>query len=95
MTFEPETPISAKPVFVNVSSGLILISAAVLGLHRRGLHHVAAIVFVVATLIAILAGVQAFRDAPHEAGDRPVLVQFCGLLVALGFLMKMPVPTVP
>lgn len=46
-------------------------------------------------LIAILAGVQAFRHAPNAAGDRPVLVQFCGLFVALGFLMKMPVPTVP
>ena len=46
-------------------------------------------------LIAILAGVQAFREAPNLAGDRPVLIQFAGLVVVLGLLMKMPVPTVP
>jgi Zn-dependent protease len=46
-------------------------------------------------LIAILAGVQAFREAPNAAGDRPVLIQFAGLVVVLGLLMKMPLPTVP
>ena len=46
-------------------------------------------------LIAILGAWQAFREAPNAAGDRPVLIQFCGLVVALGLLMKMPVPMVP
>lgn len=46
-------------------------------------------------LIAILAVVQAFQTAPNEAGDRPILVQFAGLVAALALLMKMPVPGVP
>jgi Zn-dependent protease len=46
-------------------------------------------------LIGILAVIQAFQTAPNEAGDRPTLVQFAGLVVVLGLLMKMPVPGVP
>ncbi|MEO5821953.1 MAG: site-2 protease family protein [Vicinamibacteraceae bacterium] len=46
-------------------------------------------------LIAILAGVQAFREAPNTEGDRTALIQFAGLVVALALLMKMPVPGLP
>ena len=46
-------------------------------------------------LIAILAAVQAFREAPNVEGDRTALIQFAGLVVALGLLMKMPVPGLP
>jgi Zn-dependent protease len=46
-------------------------------------------------LIAVLAAVQAFQTAPNEAGDRTILVQFAGLVAALGLLMQMPVPGVP
>jgi Zn-dependent protease len=46
-------------------------------------------------LVAILAGLQAAREAPNADGDRTVLIQFCGLLVALGLLMRMPVPSIP
>jgi Zn-dependent protease len=46
-------------------------------------------------LIAILAAVQAFRQAPNAAGDRTALIQFAGLVIALGLLMKMPVPGLP
>jgi Zn-dependent protease len=46
-------------------------------------------------LIAVLAAVQAFQTAPNEAGDRTILVQFGGLVAALGLLMRMPVPGVP
>ena len=43
-------------------------------------------------LIAILAAVQAFREAPNVEGDRTALIQFAGLIIALALLMKMPVP---
>lgn len=46
-------------------------------------------------LIAILAGVQAFRQAPNAEGDRTALIQFAGLVAALSLLMKMPVPGQP
>ena len=46
-------------------------------------------------LVAILAAVQAFREAPNAEGDRTALIQFAGLVVALGLLMKMPVPGLP
>ncbi len=46
-------------------------------------------------LIAIFAGVQAFRQAPNVAGDRTALIQFAGLVIALALLMKMPVPGQP
>ena len=46
-------------------------------------------------LIAILAAVQAFREAPNVEGDRTALIQFAGLVVALGLLMKIPVPGLP
>ena len=46
-------------------------------------------------LIAILAAVQAFRQAPNAEGDRTALIQFAGLVVALALLMKMPVPGLP
>ena len=46
-------------------------------------------------LIAVLAAVQAFREAPNAEGDRTALIQFAGLVVALGLLMKMPVPGLP
>ena len=46
-------------------------------------------------LIAILAAVQAFREAPNVEGDRTALIQFAGLVIALGLLMKMPVPGLP
>jgi Zn-dependent protease len=46
-------------------------------------------------LIAILAVVQAFREAPNTEGDRTALIQFAGLVIALALLMKMPVPGVP
>jgi Zn-dependent protease len=46
-------------------------------------------------LIAILAAVQAFRQAPNAAGDRTALIQFAGLVAALSLLMKMPVPGQP
>ena len=46
-------------------------------------------------LIVILAGVQAFRQAPNAEGDRTALIQFAGLVAALSLLMKMPVPGQP
>ena len=46
-------------------------------------------------LIAILGAVQAFRVAPNAEGDRTALIQFAGLVIALGLLMKMPVPGLP
>ena len=46
-------------------------------------------------LIAVLAAVQAFRQAPNVEGDRIALIQFAGLVVALALLMKMPVPGLP
>jgi Zn-dependent protease len=46
-------------------------------------------------LITVLAAVQAFREAPNAEGDRTALIQFAGLVVALGLLMKMPVPGLP
>ncbi len=46
-------------------------------------------------LIAILAAIQAFRQAPNIEGDRTALIQFAGLVVALALLMKMPVPGQP
>jgi Zn-dependent protease len=46
-------------------------------------------------LIAILAVVQALQTPQTEEGDRNVLVQFAGLVVALGLLMTMPVPGAP
>ena len=46
-------------------------------------------------LIAILGAVQAFRAAPNVEGDRTALIQFAGLVIALGLLMKMPVPGRP
>ncbi len=46
-------------------------------------------------LIAILGGVQAFRQAPNPEGDRTALIQFAGLVAALALLMKMPVPGMP
>ena len=46
-------------------------------------------------LIAILAAVQAFRQAPNVEGDRTALIQFAGLVAALALLMKMPVPGQP
>ncbi len=46
-------------------------------------------------LIAILGAVQAFREAPNVEGDRTALIQFAGLVIALGLLMKMPVPGLP
>ena len=46
-------------------------------------------------LIAVLAAVQAFREAPNAEGDRTALIQFAGLVIALALLMKMPVPGLP
>lgn len=46
-------------------------------------------------LVAILAAVQALREAPNSGGDRVALVQFAGLVVALALLMKMPAPSLP
>jgi Zn-dependent protease len=46
-------------------------------------------------LVGLLAVVQAFREAPNAEGDRTALIQFAGLVVALGLLMKMPVPVLP
>jgi Zn-dependent protease len=46
-------------------------------------------------LVGVLAVVQAFREAPNAEGDRTALIQFAGLVVALGLLMKMPVPGLP
>ena len=46
-------------------------------------------------LIAILAAVQAFGEAPNAEGNRAALIQFAGLVIALGLLMKMPVPGLP
>ena len=43
-------------------------------------------------LVGILAVVQALREAPNTDGDRTALIQFAGLVIALGLLMKMPVP---
>ena len=46
-------------------------------------------------LIAVLAAMQAFREAPNAEGDRTALIQFAGLVIALALLMKMPVPGLP
>jgi Zn-dependent protease len=68
---------------------------------ERGIAAAVAVVMLLVTgegllvLIAVLAVVQAFRAPKTDAGDRPVLIQFAGLVVALGLLMKMPVPGVP
>jgi len=68
---------------------------------ERGLGAAVAVVMLLVTgemllvLIAILAVVQVFQTPQTDEGDRPVLIQFAGLVVALGLLMKMPVPGVP
>lgn len=47
----------AEPVFVAVTAGMLLVSAAVLWLHRRGAYNLAAVVFLAAALGTILVEV--------------------------------------